>query len=391
LASNYSVTQPTSVTGDITAKALTVTGMAATAKTYDGNTTAALTGGALSGLVTGETLSFSGQSGAFNNKNAGSNKAVTVTGLTLADGSGLASNYSVTQPTSVTGDITPKAVTVTGMTAASKTYDGTTASTLNGGAVSGTVLGETVGFSGQSGQFNNKNVGSNKAVTVTGLALSNGTGLASNYSVTQPAGLAADITAKSLTAGYTAQNKVFDSGTSATVAGSSADIISGDAVSFSQTAAFATAAAGTGKTVSISGIALGGTDAGNYALQNTSATTTANITAAPAAAGATAASTTSSPATTAGFAATLVSSTPFTTAIASLSSSTNSGQTAEGQQAAPANAGATDDDRRRLAQALETARQAPAGGSGATPGTMTPLFAIDGPGIRLPGAAQRDE
>ena len=391
LASNYSVAQPTGLTANITPKAVTVTGMSATSRDYDGTTAAALTGGAISGTVLGETLAFSGQSGQFNTKDAGNGKAVTVTGLALGNGTGLASNYSVSQPTSVTGNITPKAVTVTGMNAASKTYDGTTAATLSGGAVSGTVLGETLGFSGQSGQFNNKNVGSNKAVTVTGLALSNGTGLASNYSVTQPAGLAADITAKSLTAGYTAENKVFDSGTSATVAGSSADIISGDAVSFSQTAAFATAAVGTSKTVNISGIALGGTDAGNYALQNTMATTTANITAAPAAAGATVASTTSSPATTAGFAATLASSTPFTTAIASLSSSTNSGQTAEGQQAAPANAGATDDDRRRLAQVLETARQAPAGGSGATPGTMTPLFAIDGPGIRLPGAAERDE
>ncbi|MDI1271638.1 MAG: YDG domain-containing protein, partial [Polaromonas sp.] len=339
----------------------------------------------------GETLAFSGQSGQFNTKDAGNGKAVIVTGLALGNGTGLASNYSVAQPTGVTGNITPKVVTVSGMTAASKTYDGTTAATLSGGTLSGTVLGETLGFSGQSGQFNNKNVGNNKAVIVTGLTLSNGTGLAGNYSVSQPAGLTADITAKSLAAGYTAENKVFDSSTSATVAGSSPDIISGDAVSFSQMAAFATAAVGTAKTVNISGVTLGGTDAGNYALQNTTATATANITAAPAAAGATVASTTSSPASTTGFAATLARSTPFTTAIASLSSSTNSGQTTEGQQAAPANAGATGDDRRRLVQALETARQAPAGGSGAPPGTMTPLFTIGGPGIRLPGATQRDE
>ncbi len=49
----------------------------------------------------------------FNDKNVGTDKAVGVTGLTLANGSGLASNYSVTQPTSLTASITPRALLVT--------------------------------------------------------------------------------------------------------------------------------------------------------------------------------------------------------------------------------------------------------------------------------------
>jgi len=49
-------------------------------------------------------------------------------------------------------------------------------------------------------------------------------------------------------------------------------------VTFSETAAFSDKDVGTGKTVSVSGITLGGTDAGNYNLLNTTAATTAAIT-----------------------------------------------------------------------------------------------------------------
>ena len=59
--------------------------MSAIDRAYDGTTSAALTGGALTGLVGTELLSFSGQSGAFGDKNVGTAKGVTVSGITLAD------------------------------------------------------------------------------------------------------------------------------------------------------------------------------------------------------------------------------------------------------------------------------------------------------------------
>ncbi|SMD04457.1 MBG domain-containing protein, partial [Sporomusa malonica] len=54
--------------------------------------------------------------------------------------------------------------------------------------------------------------------------------------------------------------------------------IDSDALSVSGTAAFGDKNVGTGKTVSVSGIALSGADAGNYNLQNTTASTVSNIT-----------------------------------------------------------------------------------------------------------------
>ncbi len=54
-------------------KALTISGSSAANKIYDGNTTATVTAGTLSGLITGETLRVSG-SGTFDTKNVGTGK-----------------------------------------------------------------------------------------------------------------------------------------------------------------------------------------------------------------------------------------------------------------------------------------------------------------------------
>ena len=63
---------------------------------------------------------------------------------------------------------------------------------------------------------------------------------------------------------------------------SSTDIITGDTVTFANTSAtFDTKNVGTGKTVTVAGLSISGTDAGNYNLSNATATTTADITAAP--------------------------------------------------------------------------------------------------------------
>ena len=85
------------------------------------------------------------------------------------------------------------------------------------------------------------------------------------------------VTPKALTAAYTAQNKTYDGTTGVVVTGTSGDLVDIDTVTFSQTAAFANRNAGTGKTVNITGITLGGADAGNYVLQNSTASTTADI------------------------------------------------------------------------------------------------------------------
>ncbi|MBG6077856.1 S-layer family protein [Polaromonas sp. CG_9.11] len=168
---------------DISAKAVSVAGMATSGKVYDGTTAAALTGGAVATGIAGEALGLTGQTGTFADKNAGAGKPVTVTGTTLADGTGgLASNYILSaQPIVASADISAKAMSVAGMAASGKVYDGTTAAALTGGAVATGIAGEALGLTGQTGTFADKNAGAGKPVTVTGTTLADGTGgLASN-------------------------------------------------------------------------------------------------------------------------------------------------------------------------------------------------------------------
>ena len=99
-AGNYSLTPP-ALTANITALGLTVTGVTANNKAYDGATTATLnlSGAALNGVLSGDTvtLNSAGATGNFADKTVGNGKTVTVSGLTL--GGADAGNYSLTQPT----------------------------------------------------------------------------------------------------------------------------------------------------------------------------------------------------------------------------------------------------------------------------------------------------
>jgi predicted RNA-binding protein with TRAM domain len=107
-SSNYSVTQPTGLTANITAKTLTVTSAAVTSKSYDGTNTATITG-SLSGVVSGDVVTLNG-TGTFASVNVGTGINVTSTStLSGAD----AGNYSLTQPTGLTGDITGASQTIT--------------------------------------------------------------------------------------------------------------------------------------------------------------------------------------------------------------------------------------------------------------------------------------
>jgi hypothetical protein len=82
--------------------------------------------------------------GTMANANAGTNKAVTVTGYSISGGS--AGNYTITQPTGVTVTITPATPTIATAPTATAITEGQalSASTLSGGSVTG-VGGAAVG------------------------------------------------------------------------------------------------------------------------------------------------------------------------------------------------------------------------------------------------------
>src|SRR5262249_38722293 len=140
--------------------------------------------------------------------------------------------------------------------------------------------GDSLTSSYTSASFATKSVGTNKTVSVSGIAISGSD--AANYTANTTASTTANITAKTLTVlGITAADKVYDASTNATlntVSAALVGVISGDTVTLntaSASGAFADKNVGTSKTVYVSAMSLSGADAGNYSL--TQPTTTASI------------------------------------------------------------------------------------------------------------------
>ncbi len=266
-AANYSVTPPTGLTANITPVTLTVTGMTANSRVYDATTTATTTGGALNGVLGSETVAMGTATASFADKNVGTGKAVTVSALPLTGAD--AGNYSVTLPTGLTADITAASLTVSGIAGVSRAYNAGTGVTISGAPVLNGVIGSdavTLYSSLSSGTFADKNVGTGKAITIPGGALTLTGGDAGNYTLVTPS-LTADVTAAAATvSGLTATSRAYDGGTSvATSGGSLYGIYEGDTVTMGTvTADFADKNVGTGKAVTVSQVALGGADAGNY-------------------------------------------------------------------------------------------------------------------------------
>jgi filamentous hemagglutinin family protein len=273
----YTLASPnaTGNVGTITQRAITVS-VATDTKTYDGNTSSVGAPTVTSGsIVAGDSATFSQT---FDNKNAGTGKTLTAAG-TVADGNG-GGNYAVTFVTDNTGVINPLAITGT-ITANNKTYDANNSAVIASRNLTGVIIGDTVSYAGGTATFDNKNAGTGKTVTATGLGLSGAD--AGNYTVNTTTLTTADIAKADITAvtGITANNKVYDATTAASLntgAAAYTGMIGGDNLTVATAAgAFVDQNAGVGKTVNISGISLGGADAGNYNLTATTANTTADI------------------------------------------------------------------------------------------------------------------
>ena len=237
--------------------------------------------GVISGDTSNVTLSNSGATGTFASANAGTGIGVTASGFTISGSA--AGNYSLSQPTGLTANITPAglSLTISGVTASDKTYDGTTSDTLNtaGDSLVGVQSQDSGNVilinSGATGTFASANVGTGITVIASGFTISGSA--ADNYTLQQPTGLTANISPVTLTiSGVTASDKTYDGTTSDTLntAGDSlVGVISGDTgnVTLSNSGAtgtFASANVGTGIGVTASGFTISGSAAGNYSLTN---------------------------------------------------------------------------------------------------------------------------
>ena len=105
-AGNYELSAQPSATASITPKSVTITGVDAEDKTYDGTTTAQITGTpVVSGKIDSDDVNVVNGSAAFASADVGTNIAVSFSGFSLSGAD--ADNYSLSaQPASVTANIT---------------------------------------------------------------------------------------------------------------------------------------------------------------------------------------------------------------------------------------------------------------------------------------------
>src|SRR5690606_7917150 len=112
-AGNYILSFP-ELTAAITPYTLDVAGLVALSRVYDRTTTATITGTPSITPVAGDDVALVGTAtGTFANHNAGTNKAVTVGGLSLTGYD--AGNYNLLFPT-LFANITPAPLVITGIT-----------------------------------------------------------------------------------------------------------------------------------------------------------------------------------------------------------------------------------------------------------------------------------
>ena len=273
----------------IARKNLIINGTSANSRTYDGtdNATVSFAGATLSGVISPDVVSIDSSVYAahFDNKNVGSGKPVTVTGVAL--GGVDAGNYSLSQPSGLSANVTQRDVTAA-ITGANKTYDRTAAATITGctldaaAANHGAISGDNVGCLGSNGHFGSASAGTTKAVTADVALTGAGAG---NYHLTSTsASTTADIDKRDVSATISAADKTYDGTDSASITGCSLEtqlgnhgVISPDVVGCSgSNGHFNNKNASPGKAVSAD-VTLTGSDKDNYRLAGPSASTTANI------------------------------------------------------------------------------------------------------------------
>ena len=258
---------------NITKRPLTVTGITANDKAYDGNTNVVLDYSAvtLGGVLKNDTLTVTA-TGTLESAGVGKQK-VTISDLTLSGDS--AANYVLAKSgnqSETTANITAREVTVT-ITPNGGTYGSVVAAAAKlTGAVDGKNVPVTLTYTGNG--YNDTAVPINAGSYTVTASIAN-----SNYTLTGNTTATFVITPKAVTVtGITAKDKVYDGTKNADISSVTFDgvtLIRG--TDYNVTASFEDASVGNNKMVTAT-VTLTGQTAKNYALEQSSFPTTGSIT-----------------------------------------------------------------------------------------------------------------
>ncbi|NWO04498.1 MAG: filamentous hemagglutinin N-terminal domain-containing protein [Alteromonadaceae bacterium] len=207
----YDIVLP-ELTATVEKAELDVTGLSAADKVYDGTTDASLSGdGNITPLgsddVSLDTASFGGE---FDDKNAGSDKSVSLSGVSLTGAD--ANNYMAVAPDTLTADITQKELEGLDIPVMDKVYDSETGALLDreNTTLQGKIEGDDLSLGLATGLYDTPDAGKNKAVTISVIGLAGDD--AGNYRL--PGGVltletTADILPRELTVAADDKQKVY--------------------------------------------------------------------------------------------------------------------------------------------------------------------------------------
>nr|WP_315209788.1 YDG domain-containing protein [uncultured Albidiferax sp.] len=212
--------------------------------------------GAVNGDVLGASVAVGGALSGSLNYTAGSHT------LTPGSASALALGYAVGTVTAGSLSVAQKTLT-SSLVGIDRNYDGSTSATVNA-APGGLTGGDSVVLAYTAANFADKNVGTGKAINVTGISLMGADAL--NYTIASTGSASASIFAAPITLASSTVNKTYDGsvGAPGTATVSAGTLFGGDTLS-GGTFAFADKNVGPGKTVTASGITVNdGNGGANY-------------------------------------------------------------------------------------------------------------------------------
>lgn len=247
-AANYTLVQPRGLSGSITARGLSIVGLSAQNKVYDGNAVATLNLGglSLSGVIAADVgqvnLTTGAASATFETSNAGVGIRVFTSGLGLSGAK--AGNYTVSAPT-LYANITQRPLTATIIGNPTKVYNATSTATVDTSAysLSGFVAGQGATVTSKAtAYYDSPNAGARTVsvnLTTPDFTANTGT-LLSNYLLPTSATGAGTISKAPVTF-YIVGNptKQYDANTVATLSPANfkaVGLIGGDSLTVTQTA-----------------------------------------------------------------------------------------------------------------------------------------------------------
>ncbi|NII23440.1 T9SS type A sorting domain-containing protein, partial [Pseudoflavitalea sp. X16] len=252
---NYNILYSPDNTGVISARDIHVTAQSDN-RIYNGTTSSAVAP-VVDPVQTGDAIGTV-PTQVYDTRNVGTGKILTASGLVINDGNS-GNNYNVLYNPDNTGVISVRDIHVTAQPD-NRIYNGTTSSAV-APVVDPLQTGDAIGTA-PTQEYDTRNVGTNKTLTVSGLVINDGNG-GNNYNILYAPDNAGVISVRDIHVTAQTDSRIYNGTTSSAIAPAVDPLQAGDAIGTAPTQVYDTRNVGTGKTLTASGLVINDGNSGN--------------------------------------------------------------------------------------------------------------------------------